>query len=116
MSITLVTGASRGVGEALAWKLAAEGHTVAALARTGDALQELSEKAGAEELPGTIIPCPVDLRDAEATRACVNSLEETAPIAQRVFGAAHPATTAHEEARRDARAALRTRETPSGSA
>ena len=47
MSITLVTGASRGVGEALAWKLAAEGHTVAALARTGDALQELSEKAGA---------------------------------------------------------------------
>ena len=80
MSITLVTGASRGVGEALAWKLAAEGHTVAALARTGDALQELSEKAGAEELPGTIIPCPVDLRDAEATRACVNSLEETAPI------------------------------------
>ena len=80
MSITLVTGASRGVGEALAWKLAAEGHTVAALARTGDALQELSEKAGAEELPGTIIPCPVDLRDAEATRACVNSLEETAPV------------------------------------
>ena len=51
-----------------------------------------------------------DLHEAVAT------LEETAPIAQRVFGAAHPATTAHEEARRDARAALRTRETPSGSA
>ncbi|MCH2065452.1 MAG: SDR family oxidoreductase [Roseibacillus sp.] len=80
MSITLITGASRGVGEALAWKLASEGHTVAALARSEDKLQELAGRAQAEELPGTIIACPVDLRDPAVVSECVNSLEEKGPI------------------------------------
>ena len=51
-----------------------------------------------------------DLREA------VTTLEETAPIARRVLGGAHPVTTGIEGALRDARAALRARETPSGSA
>ena len=42
-----------------------------------------------------------DLREAVAT------LEETERIARRVFGGAHPVTTAHEKALRNARAALR---------
>ena len=80
MSITLITGASRGVGEALAWKLAGEGHSVAALARSGDKLQELAGRAQEEGLPGTIIACPVDLRDPAAVSECVHSLEEKSPI------------------------------------
>ncbi len=47
-----------------------------------------------------------DLREA------VTSMAETAPIARRVFDAAHPATLCHEGALRNARAALRARETP----
>lgn len=88
MSITLVTGASRGVGEALTWKLAGEGRTVAALARSEGALEALAEKAGAQRLPGSIIPCPVDLRDPGSIRRCVDSLEKRGPIETLVNNAA----------------------------
>ena len=47
-----------------------------------------------------------DLREAVAT------LEETAPIARRVLGGAHPVTMGIEVSLRNARAALRARETP----
>ena len=49
-----------------------------------------------------------DLREA------VNTLEETARIARRVLGSAHPTTESIGVVLRDARAALRARETPSG--
>lgn len=88
MSITLITGASRGVGEALAWKLAGEGHTVAALARNEEALQALAEKAEAERLSGAIIPCAVDLRDPDAISQCVGALENRGPIGTLVNNAA----------------------------
>ena len=48
-----------------------------------------------------------DLREA------VNTLEELAPIARRVLGGAHPITAGIERDLRNARAALRARETPS---
>ena len=53
-----------------------------------------------------------DLREA------VTTLEDTARIARRVLGGAHPITMWIEEELQDARAALRARETPpsSGSA
>jgi hypothetical protein len=51
-----------------------------------------------------------DLREA------VTTLVETERTARRVLGGAHPVTTGIEGALRDARAALRARETPSGSA
>ena len=50
-----------------------------------------------------------DLREA------VTTLEETARTTRRVMGGAHPLTVAIETALREARAALRARETPSGS-
>ena len=46
----------------------------------------------------------------------VNTLEETERIARRVLGGAHPILGSFEVALRNARAALRARETPSGSA
>ena len=48
-----------------------------------------------------------DLREA------VTTLEDAERIARRVLGGAHPFTTAIEEDLRNARAALRARETPS---
>ena len=54
--------------------------------------------------------------DAGATlddlREAVTTLEEIDPIARRVFGDAHPTTLMGEALLRDARAALRARETP----
>ena len=50
-----------------------------------------------------------DLREAVAT------LEDSERIARRVFGGAHPITKVIEHKMRDARAALRARETPSPS-
>ena len=51
-----------------------------------------------------------DLREA------VNTLGELALTARRVLGGAHPLTEGIERALRNSRAALRARETPSGSA
>ena len=47
-----------------------------------------------------------DLREA------VTTLEETAPIARRVLGGAHPVTTEIERHLRNVRATLRARKTP----
>ena len=51
-----------------------------------------------------------DLREA------VTTLEDAERIARRVLGGAHPTTVGMETTLRKARAALRARETPSGSA
>ena len=59
------------------------------------------------------------LRDDAATldelREAVTTLEDAGRIAKRVLGGAHPLTTGIEKDLRDARAALRARETPPGS-
>ncbi|MFV0280391.1 MAG: SDR family NAD(P)-dependent oxidoreductase [Rhodoblastus sp.] len=62
--IALVTGASRGIGYALALELARQGAHVIALARTQGALEELDDdirKIGGE---ATLVPC--DLADHDA--------------------------------------------------
>ena len=55
-------------------------------------------------------------RDANATladlREAVTTLEDAGRIARRVLGGAHPVTVQLELALREARAALRARETP----
>ena len=57
--------------------------------------------------------------DPDATlddlREALTTLAEIEPIARRVLGGAHPLTNAIETALRDARAALRARETPPAS-
>ena len=65
MRTCLVTGAGRGIGRAVAHRLAAEGHRVALTARSADQLQEV-----AAALPGPSLVLPADITVA-------SSVEET---------------------------------------
>jgi NAD(P)-dependent dehydrogenase (short-subunit alcohol dehydrogenase family) len=62
--LTLVTGASRGIGRAAAVQLAREGHHVIALARSKKALESLDDEIRAEGGEATLVP--MDLKDAKA--------------------------------------------------
>ena len=60
--VALVTGASRGIGEAIARRLAAEGATVVAAARSADALERIVGEIHAAG--GKASPLTLDLADA----------------------------------------------------
>lgn len=62
--VAIVTGASRGLGKAIAIALAGEGATVAAVARSGGALDELASLH-----PGLIFPMVADMKDLGAMDA-----------------------------------------------
>jgi NADP-dependent 3-hydroxy acid dehydrogenase YdfG len=67
-STALVTGASTGMGAAIAERLAKRGLTVHALARNEERLKELADNTGA-------VPHVVDLTDTAALTAAVGNLE-----------------------------------------
>jgi 3-oxoacyl-[acyl-carrier protein] reductase len=69
--IALVTGASRGIGEAIAKRLAAEGATVLAAARSTDALARVV--AEIEAAGGKASALSLDLADAASIAAAVKS-------------------------------------------
>ncbi len=62
--IALVTGASRGIGRAVALELARNGAHVIALARTQGALEELDDEIRALGSEATLVPC--NMTDFEA--------------------------------------------------
>jgi NAD(P)-dependent dehydrogenase (short-subunit alcohol dehydrogenase family) len=62
--IAVVTGASRGIGRAIALELAREGAHVVALARTQGALEELDDEIRKMGGEATLAPC--DLKDFDA--------------------------------------------------
>jgi NAD(P)-dependent dehydrogenase (short-subunit alcohol dehydrogenase family) len=64
----IVTGASRGIGRAIAQRFAAEGATVAVMARNKGALDEL-----AAQLPGGVAAA-ADVTDAEGLRAALEDV------------------------------------------
>lgn len=74
--IAVVTGASSGIGEATALRLAGLGMTVVAAARRGDRLQALADRQ-----PG-IVPAEVDVTDA-------GSVDDLAATVRRHHGACH---------------------------
>lgn len=80
-----ITGASSGIGRALALKLAAEGREVVGSARSEDALRKLAQEATGR---GTIHPLAVDVTDPAAVAEAVEVIERTiGPIGQAVLNA-----------------------------
>ena len=76
-----ITGASAGIGRAVALRLAAEGWTVYATARSADALEAL-----AAESPN-IRAAPGDVTDAAAMRAIVDRIAADGPLALAILNA-----------------------------
>ncbi len=82
--IAWVTGASTGIGRAVALKLAKAGWTVAVTARGADALTSLA----AEAPEGRIKPFPGDVTDAPGLQALVGRIEaDVGPIALALLNA-----------------------------
>jgi NAD(P)-dependent dehydrogenase (short-subunit alcohol dehydrogenase family) len=79
-----ITGASSGIGRALALELARGGSRVAVSARRGDELDRLA----AEAAPGRIAPYPVDVSDGAALVRVAAAIEaEMGPLDLAVFNA-----------------------------
>jgi NAD(P)-dependent dehydrogenase (short-subunit alcohol dehydrogenase family) len=73
-TISLVTGASRGLGAALAETLAAKGHHVIAIAQTVGALEELDDRIQAAGGAATLVP--VDISNEDAIKQICRSIHE----------------------------------------
>src|SRR5471032_2194033 len=72
--IALVTGASRGIGAALALQLAQAGAHVVAVARTVGGLEELDDRIKAEGGSATLVP--LDMRDVDGIALLALALNE----------------------------------------
>ncbi len=70
-----ITGASSGIGRALALRYAAAGSIVVASARNTDHLSLLAAEAARLHLPGSIVPLAVDVTDRQALAAAVAGIE-----------------------------------------
>ena len=72
--VALVTGASRGIGRAVALDLARAGAHVVALARTQGALEELDDAIRQDGSEATLVPC--DIKDFDALDRLGSALHE----------------------------------------
>ena len=70
----IVTGASRGIGKAIALALAANGAKVACVARSADKLKETADEIAAAGGTAEVHPC--DVTDSEAVTKLVEGLAE----------------------------------------
>jgi NAD(P)-dependent dehydrogenase (short-subunit alcohol dehydrogenase family) len=72
--IALVTGASRGLGAAMAEELAVQGWHVVAVARTTGGLEEVDDRAKAAGASGGITLAPMDITNDDAMRHLCRSI------------------------------------------
>ncbi len=73
--VALITGASRGIGKAIAEHLASQGIKVALLARNATELEALASQI--TEAGGEALSLPTDLLDARAVQQAVGKVAET---------------------------------------
>jgi NAD(P)-dependent dehydrogenase (short-subunit alcohol dehydrogenase family) len=95
--IALVTGASRGLGYAMAQGLAARGWHVVAVARTVGGLEELDDAVKALKLPGAgaLTLAPMDITNPDAMRhLCRSVYDRWGGIAAWIHTAVHAAPLA----------------------
>jgi short-subunit dehydrogenase len=77
--VVMVTGASSGIGGALAIELAKRGARLGLIARRADALTEIAERARAAGSHAVVLPA--DVRDADSLRAVAEKLQlEIGPV------------------------------------
>lgn len=74
--IALVTGASRGLGAAMAETLAIAGWQVVAVARTTGGLEEVDDRAKAADATGALTLAPMDITNDDAMRHLCRSIFE----------------------------------------
>ena len=76
--LALITGASRGLGAAMAEQLASRGWHVVAVARTVGALEELDDRVRALGLPGAggLTLAPMDITNDDAMRHLCRSIHD----------------------------------------
>ncbi|MFI5963490.1 SDR family NAD(P)-dependent oxidoreductase [Streptomyces asoensis] len=79
LGTVVVSGASSGFGRVTARRLAAQGHTVIAVARRADRLAELADGEG----PGRVLPAVADVTDLDALE---RALDEHLPHCPPVVG------------------------------
>lgn len=72
-TVTLITGASSGLGRALAMTLAAQGHWVVACARNQTALWQLAEEPSVQ---GRILPVALDITDEQQIGAAASLVQQ----------------------------------------
>jgi short-subunit dehydrogenase len=82
-----ITGASSGIGAAVAVKLARRGWTVLATARRAEALEDLAKRVNGQR-GGKIVPMPGDVTEPEAMADLIDrAYREHGPIALAILGA-----------------------------
>jgi short-subunit dehydrogenase len=72
--VVFITGASSGIGSALALEVGRRGASVGLLARRAETLKEIAEEV--EGAGGRALALPADVRDAEAVRAAADELRK----------------------------------------
>lgn len=101
--VAVVTGASSGIGRAIALRLVAEGATVTAVGRNKIRLEELvTASAAAGSVPtdgsGRIVPAQVDLTEDDARRALLTALSVGPRVDLLVHSAGAYSTGPHSDA------------------
>jgi NAD(P)-dependent dehydrogenase (short-subunit alcohol dehydrogenase family) len=95
--IALITGASRGLGAALAEALALKGWHIVALARTSGGLEELDDRIKSHKSPGAggVTLAPMDVTNDDAMRhLCLNIHERWGGLSLWAHTAIHAAPMA----------------------
>ncbi len=93
-NLALVTGASRGLGAAMAEQLALRGWHVVAVARTVGGLEELDDRVKAAGMPGAggLTLCPMDVtNDSAMQHLCLNIHQRWGGLQLWVHTAVHAA-------------------------